>query len=1038
MPQVSIFGDPHCAACLRVRDLFERETAALEACTLRFVDTNTHGRVQQCRSLSGGASTLPQVFLNGAHLATVSSVQELRERLAKLIDSSAARTEFPPPADAAVVKISAEIAVAPQLTREQLAGLQRIGIRSIVSVIHGDEPEADDGLCEASFAAGLAFYSVPPPQAPHNPTGMLDGKAWRRLLAAVDAESAAANQAAESESLAEPPPQLGAISDFLLDGGLLAPVAGRREPASGMPRGGIDHSGADISGVRASVGASGRRQSDSAWADEHTSASSSISLLSSLSIDSVGLQTPMTLCVRNNGDSDIVSLDATTGPRADESIRCCRGPGVPGSIPEYSPTVVLHRDSNHSDSERHRCHGNSGAQSEPPPAAYGDTRADTSLDRTTPASVTTRSRSSAGPASHGAASGAGLPGQAESNLPVAQTDLSSHRGTGSLRASCVGTASGNVNEMITTVTSHAYPTGSHDRLTCVSDSSLLLQPPMDSDSSPLEVQGSGDASYCLVPQAALASTCPIDIAARVISGLRCCAALVLARHESPSAHLTAPASPSTRPRASSAANDSPARTASGSASSDGAFSFIDPPTTAAGGSHHAAAAGVHAAGAAGARCGRPPPHRRGPRYLGCGGAATHFPSSRLRPLVQHDSAAGEAAPLPAAAAASVAGSHGRRASYASSASGGTDGYSAGGTATPPPVRCPNSSPAWVVRCETVAEAPEEDGGAAAPGSGHWGLGAPALPDATASAPREMQSIAAVERLPPLLARKQPILRDADADVASPAATATSDTASAAPRRPIASQHLAAFAAPGRRRVSTSSDGSASFASSDDSSTDGGSVRAWAAADEDELGGRNPTEVAYSVAWARAVLATVRWSASPECAKRAPPDSCPPPLSLPRSSPTAPSQLSSRAQQAPPHAAWPSSTRLCSESRSRRPSSSSSPPRSPRGRSSSGCAPWATASTSTRTSQSLSTASSPPPPSDASTSARSRVECSRGASRRGRIRVQLPASSAPGGRGGAAAAEQPPRQQERESQVPSVPATQQSLAAAWPPRPRRRP
>ena len=1023
MPQVTIFGDPHCAACLRVRDLFERETAALEACTLRFVDTNTHGRVQQCRSLSGGASTLPQVFLNGAHLATVSSVQELRGRLAKLIDPgfSATRTEFPPPADAAVVKISADIAVAPQLTREQLAGLQRIGIRSIVSVIHGDEPEADDGLCEASAAAGLAFYSVPPPQAPHNPTGMLDGKAWRRLLAAVDAESAAANQAAESESVAEPPPQLGASSNFLLDGGLLAPVAGRRGGAAMLAasdaavtgtlsaasmlgrkirESGMADGGADIVGVSTFAGSSGRRQNGSTWADEHVSASSSISLLSSLSIDSSGLHSPIAQCARSDSDTSkvSVSMDATMGPPADEPTRCCRGPIASGVIPECSapplhkpqaedsgasgsewrrdpstglPPALANQDSDHSDlaeaAELHRCHGNyagdtvSDSESAPgpsPPASHGE-------GHRREGAIPSRSTSSCNPRPPGQPEPEALTlpvALAVSNLSVALTDRSS------LNASGAPSQAGTTTVMpVTSHTSNLTGSLSQDRLTCASKSPLPLQPPGDSDSSPLEVQGSGDASYyCAVPQAAPASTCPIDIAARVISGLRCCAALVLARHESPSAHLAAPASPSTRPRASSATSDSPARTATGPAGCDDAFSFVDPPTTAAGGIHHAAAAGAHAAGAAGARCGRPPPHRRGARYLGCGGAATHFPSSRLRPLVQHDSATGEAAPSPAAAAAaSVAGSHGRRASYASSASGGADGYSGGDTATPPPVRCPNSSPAWVVRCETVAEAPDEDGAAA--GGGHWGLGAQALQD-TARTPSEMQNVAAVERLPPLLARKHPTLRDADAVVATTAATAAPGAASAPSRRPSASQHLAAFAASSRRRVSTSSDGGASFASSDDSSTDGGSVRAWAAADEDELGGRDPTEVAYSVAWARAVLATVRWSAAPECTKCAPPDSRPPPLSLPCSSRTAPSQLSSQAQRAPPHAAWPSSTRLSSESRSRRPSSNRPPRSSPRGRSSSGCEPWATASRRTRTSQSSSTASSPPlllpPPSDA--------------------------------------------------------------------------
>ena len=137
--------------------------------------THDLARATQCKRLSG-ASTVPQVFLNGVHIGDCGATEGLF-RSGRLVPRLVELASTPPaalsPPDAEVLKITRELACSAQLADGQLAALRSSGVRAMVSLIHPSEPGYRADEAARAAAAGLTFVALPPHGAPVIGTGVV-------------------------------------------------------------------------------------------------------------------------------------------------------------------------------------------------------------------------------------------------------------------------------------------------------------------------------------------------------------------------------------------------------------------------------------------------------------------------------------------------------------------------------------------------------------------------------------------------------------------------------------------------------------------------------------------------------------------------------------------------------------------------------------------------------------------------------------------------------------------------------------------------
>jgi glutaredoxin len=162
----------------------EYGVVGIEFCIINV--THDYARANQCKALSK-QQTVPQIFFGSTHVGNCKQTQTilksgvLKTKLYCLAYQP--HGEFPPEPVAAIVKVTKDIACASLLAPQQLLAIARSGIRTVISLVHDDEPgfNADEGGLLKRL--GVVFLHIPPPHAPHIPTGMLEGsaRAWYRF-----------------------------------------------------------------------------------------------------------------------------------------------------------------------------------------------------------------------------------------------------------------------------------------------------------------------------------------------------------------------------------------------------------------------------------------------------------------------------------------------------------------------------------------------------------------------------------------------------------------------------------------------------------------------------------------------------------------------------------------------------------------------------------------------------------------------------------------------------------------------------------------
>ncbi len=224
MGRITVFTKQRCRFCETViavlrntiaelgPDLDSSGTVGLD---LQIIDvTKDVAFANQCKRLSG-SHTVPQVFFNEEHVGNCSQCEvfarsgELKRRLVALAATPSA--DFPPIPDAAIVKISKDVAFSGQPTMQQLRSLGTFGIRSVVCLVHSDEPGFSESESTVLQAQGIAFHHVAPPVPLHIPSGIIaaDMIQWLRgasprIVAMGNPESARPSPAGLEQGSASP------------------------------------------------------------------------------------------------------------------------------------------------------------------------------------------------------------------------------------------------------------------------------------------------------------------------------------------------------------------------------------------------------------------------------------------------------------------------------------------------------------------------------------------------------------------------------------------------------------------------------------------------------------------------------------------------------------------------------------------------------------------------------------------------------------------------------------------------------------------
>ena len=174
MGVVVVFGKKGCEYCSKALNILQkivqelREEAAEIDMTVKIIDCQDGARAAQCMQLTG-KRTVPHIFINEKYIGDASVIVDLecdqRCKLKGMIRTAAAvRSDFPPPAEAAMVKVTETLAISSQPTRGQVAGLPKFGLKSLINVCgqcHEDASLPETEEAQIAKNVNVEYYHAP-------------------------------------------------------------------------------------------------------------------------------------------------------------------------------------------------------------------------------------------------------------------------------------------------------------------------------------------------------------------------------------------------------------------------------------------------------------------------------------------------------------------------------------------------------------------------------------------------------------------------------------------------------------------------------------------------------------------------------------------------------------------------------------------------------------------------------------------------------------------------------------------------------------
>jgi len=184
MGQVTIFEKEGCVHCKRVQEMLEKFKGCVmnelkdsnspikPEIVIKTVDCGKEVAYAAFCIRATGTFTVPHVFFNEEYVGSADKFLSLdmtckggynvlRNKLIGLAQQPCPDPEFPPPPEAAMVKVTDELAFSTQPTTRQLSALHTIGLKSVLNILRSDSPAFHQGEDKLVEASGVKYVASP-------------------------------------------------------------------------------------------------------------------------------------------------------------------------------------------------------------------------------------------------------------------------------------------------------------------------------------------------------------------------------------------------------------------------------------------------------------------------------------------------------------------------------------------------------------------------------------------------------------------------------------------------------------------------------------------------------------------------------------------------------------------------------------------------------------------------------------------------------------------------------------------------------------
>lgn len=169
-----VYGKDGCEFCDVVIDILTNLLAMVKSnspglnLSIKLLDCQDGARAAQCIKLTG-KRTVPHIFFNSTYIGDSSVLIALKnedpEKLYSMaLEAGKIDSNFPPPPEAAMVKVTEHAAFASQPTKAQVQNLVNFGIKSIINLCSEDQYQGNFTCQEeekAAKEAGVHYYHQP-------------------------------------------------------------------------------------------------------------------------------------------------------------------------------------------------------------------------------------------------------------------------------------------------------------------------------------------------------------------------------------------------------------------------------------------------------------------------------------------------------------------------------------------------------------------------------------------------------------------------------------------------------------------------------------------------------------------------------------------------------------------------------------------------------------------------------------------------------------------------------------------------------------
>jgi uncharacterized protein (TIGR01244 family) len=144
-----VYGKDGCEFCGVVLDILENLLSTIKKAQpgvnlkIKIIDCQDGARAAQCIKLTK-KRTVPHIFFNDIYIGNSDALITLNNEnpqglYQKALEASKIDSNFPPPAEAAMVKVTETVAFSSQPTRGQVENLQNFGIKSLINLCTKEE-----------------------------------------------------------------------------------------------------------------------------------------------------------------------------------------------------------------------------------------------------------------------------------------------------------------------------------------------------------------------------------------------------------------------------------------------------------------------------------------------------------------------------------------------------------------------------------------------------------------------------------------------------------------------------------------------------------------------------------------------------------------------------------------------------------------------------------------------------------------------------------------------------------------------------------